>query len=254
MKVSLFLRIRPDQIRSVSNNELQSKNMSADLRSYYRGQGGHIINIDPPSAHHDTATQSPPAYGDLGTPPPMPPIHGKPTSNELSLEGAPSPKRRRSDSTVDAPEVSGLDRLAEIMSAQMNKIEERMTAQIAEMNKRMDDRMARMEERFLKLEDRMAKTEERTADLAKMEDRIVTILDQRLGDVTRDGEKVERRTDELEADVENLRGRIQAVDERLNREVENEVDDQMAAARWELKEYVEEQIGVEGTVRISRST
>ncbi|ROW11843.1 hypothetical protein VPNG_04947 [Cytospora leucostoma] len=168
---------------SVSNNELRPKDTSAELRTYYRGQGGHVIHIDPSFAQYDTATQSPPAYGDLGTPPPMPPLHERPTSKELGVEGAPSTKRRRLDSTVDGPDFSGLDRLAEIMSTQMNKIEERMTAQIAEMNKRMDDRMARMEERFMKLEDRMTKTEDRTADrMARMEDRIVTRLDQRLGD------------------------------------------------------------------------
>ncbi|KAK7734004.1 phosphatidylethanolamine N-methyltransferase [Cytospora paraplurivora] len=249
---------------AVSRNELRPKDMSAELRTYYRGQGGHVIDIGPLFAQHDIATQSPPAYGDLGNPPPMPPIHEKPIPNELGLEGAPSTKRRRLDSTVDAPESSGLDRLAEIISTQMNKIEERMMAQMAETNKRMDDRMARMEERFLKLEGRMGDR------MAKMEDCIITRLDQRLGDVMRDGEKVEKKTDELEAEVEDLRGEIQAVDERLNREVESEVEDQMTAARWELKEYVEEQIGdavgtikgemadgdivVEGTVRISRST
>lgn len=55
--------------RAVSSQTLKPKDIVADLRNYYRGQGGHIISIDPSLISYDAATQSPPSYGLMASPP-----------------------------------------------------------------------------------------------------------------------------------------------------------------------------------------
>lgn len=262
---------------ATSKHWLRSADTSAKRRDHYRGRGGCVIDTSQFRGHPDTWTQSPPAYGDLGT----------------GLEANPSQKKRRLDSPTertDLDSLAGLSKLLEggVVDMVASKVADKVAERVADgMADKVADRLAdRMEGKVSdsladKVADRLAdRIVDQVADMLadRMADKVVDRMDDRVADriATRlDGQDKQKQdlqaeVEELQEEVEEIRGEVQGVRDCLGQEIEAEVDDQMLSVKEDLREYVEEQVEnaadiireqlaagdivVEGTVRLVGGT